>query len=253
MRGDRDSRTSSDSVASSSNLGTIPAERASPSYSRSSRSPRSSPRLSPRSSPRPSPRTPPLKKLSSSPPPSPRASGFRFDGGLEDRWRYKASDDAHPKAAEYSLARIKAREAQQADDAFAAALALAERAAAEPEEQAQATHLEAVAKLGLAAEAGHREAQFRLATSISAGMAGKRDLAAAFAWYSRAAAQGCAKSSFCLGTALTHGMGCELDREAGHAHFVASAEQGHPAAIYEVHVRLGLGFGLGFGIQAYLR
>ena len=142
------------------------------------------------------------------------------------------------------MARIKAREAQQADEAYDGALALAERAISEPPEQAQATHLEAVAKLELAAEVGHREAQFKLATAISAGTTGKRDLTAAFAWYGRAAAQGCAKSSFCLGTALTHGMGCELDREAGHVHFVASAEQGHPAAIYEVRFGFVFGFGL---------
>ena len=39
--------------------------------------------------------------------------------------------------------------------------------------------LKAAAKLELAANAGHRDAQFRIANALTAGMNGKRDLGAA--------------------------------------------------------------------------
>lgn len=71
----------------------------------------------------------------------------------------------------------------------------------------------AVPKLKIAAEKGHKKAQYRLGRCYDKGHGVKEDNKVAFAWYSKSAAQGYAKGQYELGKCYMKGKGTTANQE----------------------------------------
>nr|MBP7065567.1 SEL1-like repeat protein [Ferrovibrio sp.] len=81
------------------------------------------------------------------------------------------------------------------------------------------------------AEAGDAEAQYRLGLDYQLGLGGPRDLAAARAWFGRAAAQGHAKGLGALGYMLLSGSGGAADLAGAEAALRRAAGLGEASAM----------------------
>lgn len=94
-----------------------------------------------------------------------------------------------------------------------------------------------------AAEAGYLQAQTDLGALYMYGGKGvKRDAAAAWKWFSAAAAQGSKEAELFLGDLLSRGEGVTRDVQAAAAHWRTAAEAGIAEAQYRLgHYLLGLG------------
>ncbi len=90
----------------------------------------------------------------------------------------------------------------------------------------------AVVKLKIAAEKGHRKAQYRLGYCLDKGKGVTEDDAAAFSWYSKAAAQNHAKAQYQLGRCYKKGEGTKVNLEKAVLYFTKSARQDNADAQY---------------------
>ena len=70
----------------------------------------------------------------------------------------------------------------------------------------------AVPKLKIAAEKGHKKAQYRLGRCYDKGYGVKEDNKLAFTWYSKSAAQNYAKGQYALGKCYLKGKGTTADQ-----------------------------------------
>lgn len=110
-------------------------------------------------------------------------------------------------------------------------------------------YAKAAALLRPLAEAGDVEAQIRMGTLSLYGRGVPESDAAAFDWFSKAAAQGNREGQFQLGNLYAFGLGVpksetDPDRKAAEWYFEA-ARRGHPAAQYS----LGILFLTGKGVE----
>ena len=90
----------------------------------------------------------------------------------------------------------------------------------------------AVVKLKIAAEKGHRKAQYRLGYCLDKGKGVAEDDIAAFSWYSKAAAQNHAKAQYQLGRCYKKGEGTKVNLEKAVLYFTKSARQDNADAQY---------------------
>lgn len=90
--------------------------------------------------------------------------------------------------------------------------------------------------LGLAAQQGMKEAQFRLADHYLRGEAGyEYDPDEAFAWMSRSAEQGYDSAEFTLGWCFEHGIGTAQDLRLATTWYQKAARQGNAQASEQLH------------------
>ena len=90
----------------------------------------------------------------------------------------------------------------------------------------------AVAKLKVAAEKGHKKAQYRLGYCFDKGKGVAEDDTKAFYWYSKAAAQDHAKAQYQLGRCYKKGEGTKVDLKKAVDLFQKAAKQGNADAMY---------------------
>lgn len=96
-----------------------------------------------------------------------------------------------------------------------------------------------------AAEGGSANAQYIVGTYCESGrIDGNADLAAAVAWYRKAARQGFAAAQTRLGMMYAHGEGLAKDNRQAHAWFSRAAEQGDGLAQYQLAQMLEHGTGI---------
>ena len=90
----------------------------------------------------------------------------------------------------------------------------------------------AVAKLKVAAEKGHKKAQYRLGYCFDKGKGVAEDDTKAFYWYSKAAEQDHAKAQYQLGRCYKKGEGTKVDLKKAVDLFQKAAKQGNADAMY---------------------
>ncbi len=101
---------------------------------------------------------------------------------------------------------------------------------------------EAIPKLKIAAEKGHKKAQYHLGRCYDKGEGVAEDNAKAFYWYLKAAAQGHAKAQFQVGKCYKKGKGVAQDPNKAFKYFMSSARQEYaPAqiAVAKFYVKQG--------------
>jgi TPR repeat protein len=89
---------------------------------------------------------------------------------------------------------------------------------------------EAFPKLKIAAEKGHKKAQYRLGRCYDKGNGVKEDDDKAFEWYFKSAERGFAKAQYQVGKSYKNGEGVEEDRVKAFQYFTKAAKQGNGEA-----------------------
>ena len=95
-------------------------------------------------------------------------------------------------------------------------------------------YAKAIVKLKVAAEKGHKKAQYRLGFCYDKGKGVKENDQLAFQLYSKSAAQGYAKAQYQLGKCYKDGEGTTKDRAKAIELFNKAANQGNANALYQL-------------------
>ena len=104
----------------------------------------------------------------------------------------------------------------------------------------------AVPKLKVAAEKGHKKAQYRLGRCYDKGHGMTENDALAFQWYMKSAKQDYAKAQYAVGKCYKDGKGVDKDRTKAVSWFTKAAQQGNADAQYQ----LGKSYMKGKGVAA---
>ena len=105
---------------------------------------------------------------------------------------------------------------------------------------------EAFPKLKIAAEKGHKKAQYRLGRCYDKGNGVREDNKEAFSWYLKSAERGFAKAQYQVGKSYKNGEGVEEDRVKAFQYFTKAAKQGNG----EAQLALGKCYMKGKGTEA---
>lgn len=101
-------------------------------------------------------------------------------------------------------------------------------------------------KLKLAAEKGHKKAQYRLGRCYEKGRGVAKDEAVAFQWYTKSAAKDYAKGQYALAMCYKEGIGTTKDHKKAVEYFAKAAQQDNADAQYH----LGKSYLKGKGVTA---
>ena len=93
---------------------------------------------------------------------------------------------------------------------------------------------QAVPKLKVAAQKGHKKAQYRLGRCYEKGRGVSKDETAAFQWYTKSAAQDYAKGQYALGNCYKEGIGTAKDHKKAVEYFTKAAQNDNADAQYQL-------------------
>ena len=93
---------------------------------------------------------------------------------------------------------------------------------------------QAVPKLKVAAQKGHKKAQYRLGRCYEKGRGVEKDATVAFQWYTKSAAQDYAKGLYALGNCYKEGLGTAKDHKKAFECFTKAAQHDNADAQYQL-------------------